>query len=484
MKCHSIRLSIAGLLTTLLSMAAIADVNILYHDPPGGWSYSYLGEGDTWGGTQEDLPDEDLPFSSLDGTWHTQNGLEHWDHGPWGEDPFGGEFDPNYGRIGQSIYAGTPEDPLPNDPSLWGPAPGGVLAVNDNGTTYLRVQDTGDPEFTYGWKHTEYTNTNKKFCFIHDISNGGWENMSVLLDGVTLSFRARISTAAADPDAPLDDRYPSQWTEAPPPWGMEPAVPVTWAAGGDGDMISHHGNGHFGVAQSAYSESLGYDYQWGVQIGFSLALNSDLDEYGAGGLGSGLIMNNNQGDLIVDGMETNPSSNNIYPIAEEDLIEWREFWITIEENDSTPGNGTHTVNIYMDGSETPMTFHVTGSRMSGAIGDWALSYLQMAHSRMWNSSAIDIDFFSYKEGVHAPASAGVPGDFDGDGDVDGGDFLVWQRGESPNPLSGSDLAAWQANFGNTGGSLATAAVPEPAASTMVILVLAAFGWICVGRKGK
>jgi|GEM_PF-1645102 len=40
-----------------------------------------------------------------------------------------------------------------------------------------------------------------------------------------------------------------------------------------------------------------------------------------------------------------------------------------------------------------------------------------------------------------------PGDFDVDGDVDGHDFLKWQRGESPDPLSASDLADWEANYG-------------------------------------
>ena len=40
----------------------------------------------------------------------------------------------------------------------------------------------------------------------------------------------------------------------------------------------------------------------------------------------------------------------------------------------------------------------------------------------------------------------MTGDFDGDGDSDGFDFLKWQRGESPNPLSQEDLAYWKANF--------------------------------------
>ncbi len=53
-----------------------------------------------------------------------------------------------------------------------------------------------------------------------------------------------------------------------------------------------------------------------------------------------------------------------------------------------------------------------------------------------------------------------PGDFDFDGDVDGRDFLIWQRGGSPNPLSASDLADWQANYGLPQTATATP-VPEP-----------------------
>src|SRR5690606_23129308 len=54
----------------------------------------------------------------------------------------------------------------------------------------------------------------------------------------------------------------------------------------------------------------------------------------------------------------------------------------------------------------------------------------------------------------------LPGDFDMDGDVDGADFLSWQRGNSPNPLSSGDLADWESNFGAT-ALTAAVAVPEP-----------------------
>ena len=47
----------------------------------------------------------------------------------------------------------------------------------------------------------------------------------------------------------------------------------------------------------------------------------------------------------------------------------------------------------------------------------------------------------------------TPGDYDDDFDVDGLDFLIWQEGESPNPLSQSDLAAWEANYGKGGAPI-------------------------------
>jgi hypothetical protein len=64
-----------------------------------------------------------------------------------------------------------------------------------------------------------------------------------------------------------------------------------------------------------------------------------------------------------------------------------------------------------------------------------------------------------------------PGDFDSDGDVDGRDFLVWQRGLSPTPLSSSDLSDWQINYGpGTVQALATS-VPEPCSSLLLMAIV-------------
>ena len=63
------------------------------------------------------------------------------------------------------------------------------------------------------------------------------------------------------------------------------------------------------------------------------------------------------------------------------------------------------------------------------------------------------------------------GDFDFDRDVDGADFLAWQRGESLDPDRAADLAAWRTDYG-TGTPLSTtfSTVPEP--STLLLVVVA------------
>ncbi len=77
----------------------------------------------------------------------------------------------------------------------------------------------------------------------------------------------------------------------------------------------------------------------------------------------------------------------------------------------------------------------------------------------------------------------LPGDFNGDEAVDGGDFLIWQRGGSRMAMSGGDLADWSTNFGTGGASEAsTAAVPEPEALALGALagLVGCAGW----RRGR
>jgi len=82
--------------------------------------------------------------------------------------------------------------------------------------------------------------------------------------------------------------------------------------------------------------------------------------------------------------------------------------------------------------------------------------------------------------VWATGGALDPGDFNGDGDVDGADFLVWQPGESPDPLSAADLALWKANYGTVAPlAAASTAVPEP---TSLLLSMVASLVYCLRRR--
>ncbi|MEQ8837728.1 MAG: PEP-CTERM sorting domain-containing protein, partial [Lacipirellulaceae bacterium] len=80
----------------------------------------------------------------------------------------------------------------------------------------------------------------------------------------------------------------------------------------------------------------------------------------------------------------------------------------------------------------------------------------------YNSNGFDPDLTYI--GVNVDLPTNDPGDFIADGNVDGEDFLAWQRGESPDPLSAADLGAWQTNYG---AAAATFAVPEPTSAGLL-----------------
>jgi T5SS/PEP-CTERM-associated repeat protein len=74
------------------------------------------------------------------------------------------------------------------------------------------------------------------------------------------------------------------------------------------------------------------------------------------------------------------------------------------------------------------------------------------------------------------AAPPLPGDFDSDGDVDGRDFLAWQR----DPSVGS-LADWESNYGSSAGSIGAVSVPEPGC---IGLVATCFGVICMTKQTR
>jgi hypothetical protein len=76
-------------------------------------------------------------------------------------------------------------------------------------------------------------------------------------------------------------------------------------------------------------------------------------------------------------------------------------------------------------------------------------------------------------------SVSIPGDYDGDQDVDGNDFLRWQRGQSPTPLSVADLNAWKSNYGPSATGAAQS-IPEPTSLWLAAAAISA----CVVRRSR
>jgi hypothetical protein len=93
----------------------------------------------------------------------------------------------------------------------------------------------------------------------------------------------------------------------------------------------------------------------------------------------------------------------------------------------------------------------------------------------------DLDVSATSVILKVLGSVGLAGDFDGDQDVDGADFLRWQRGQSPNPLSVGDLNDWKANYGAPARAAAQA-VPEPASLWLASLTVGAFATLRVKRR--
>lgn len=128
-----------------------------------------------------------------------------------------------------------------------------------------------------------------------------------------------------------------------------------------------------------------------------------------------------------------------------------------------PGGSGNSLLVYIaDSAELveaiPNSF---GGEFWGFVCDAPFSTIQLIGGLGVHQQTYQLD-----DMVYSPF-APPPGDFDLDGDIDGDDLLAWQRGESPNPLSSSDLDLWQSGF----GGVAIAAFAAPEQTTWLLAVL-------------
>ncbi|MFV2068535.1 MAG: hypothetical protein ACC645_16315 [Pirellulales bacterium] len=422
-------MALGGLI--LMATTTATDAGILYPDPPDGWAYTYEGAADDFGDAQG--------FNALDGVWDHSHS-DWWDGSAPGDGPL------------------SPPGP---------PMPGGVGAFGggEDGPTYLRIQDTGDPT-VHGFPDP----SNRKLYFTHDLAPDIPDlDLQVMDNGITISFRTRLAT-----DGPLDDQYP------------EAAAPAPWPAGGKGYPIANSGRAMFNVYQEGRP---GDDNE---VLGFSLLTGGEAGEFGIPT--GGLIMNNLVGDEPISAIDTtDPGVINIREVSDADLIDWREFWITIRPDPT--GKGTHQVDVYMDGGGGRSSFPITAGRNTDVAPGASLA---MGLSSGTRFGAFDVDFFSVQSGIFIPPSP--TGDMDIDGDADFDDIpgfvlgltepavYLSTIGVAPNvrgdtdgdgDLDFDDIPGFVIILGGTG---TLESVPEP--STLVMACLLSAGCALLVVRGR
>lgn len=124
-----------------------------------------------------------------------------------------------------------------------------------------------------------------------------------------------------------------------------------------------------------------------------------------------------------------------------------------------------SLNVLLDGY-TPVEGDVFEILSFGlANGGFDLNLPALANGLAWDSSELLVS-----GALSVVAEVAQDGDFDGDGDVDGRDFLMWQRGETSDPHSPTELEQWQNGY-NAGQLAASTAVPEPCSLLLVMGLL-------------
>ncbi len=173
---------------------------------------------------------------------------------------------------------------------------------------------------------------------------------------------------------------------------------------------------------------------------------------------SGIVTSgDNSGDLINVLGSTGVESITPDPLTGDSL-----GWILFDFPSTvslTPGNQyylrvEHTGGYGVDNTGVGVATGRLGSNFYSSGRTWRAIYNQFLDR--WEQFAFRNEDLIFSLGS---TIQDLPGDFDADGDLDGRDFLLWQRGQSPIPLSAGDLADWQGNFG--AGAISSVSVPEP-----------------------
>ncbi len=223
-----------------------------------------------------------------------------------------------------------------------------------------------------------------------------------------------------------------------------------------------------------------------IQVSRNLAINNGLDSdlFGLRSSRLELVLN---AAPAVDGGGV-PGNLGLFDVNFGDL-----FGGTITGTGDLDGDAVFNndrVFSNADGSAAYREGDMVSALFGGSTYNWTISYTgnitwtdpetSVVGEVTGAGTGVDVVLVGHSS-VLAPAANA---DFDGDNDVDGNDFLVWQRGLGPGTSStgdangdgtvdGADLTIWRDQFGSAPIAAAAGAVPEPSALALASLGLAA-----------
>jgi hypothetical protein len=254
------------------------------------------------------------------------------------------------GTLGEAVAAGYMYDgdslegwDHDNNSDAWdgtGPGegnPGGAALLSEDGVTFLRIQDIGDPR-SLGITDP----SNRKVYLTQQIDRG--------LDGAHMEFKLRVATTP-----PLDDQVSGD----------------PWPEGGIGYHIRDGGKGMVGIAETGVG-----------QISFSLAKAGEIEGIDTDALVvNGLLGTESSGDVDTGDAAT-PNS-----IAIDDATAWNTITVDI----AAGGAGTHVLTISVNGGEAASVDVTAGDALDGDN-----IYVAIGSSGTGGTTAFDVDYVSVK----------------------------------------------------------------------------------------